>query len=412
MTDKSKPNPITMRRTVLRGGAAAAVGILGGPLLGTRMAVAAEGGTIKVGFIRALTGRLASSFAPTAAGALIAFDEVNAAGGILGRKVEPISIDDEASPAKQPGIVLKLRDDGINYAVGPVGSSSALSALPPSQSARIISTTFALGTPFGDGEKYPYHYQCMCNTDDTAIINTRYIVEKLGIKKVGILGDGLEFATQSTAAAVETLKKLGLTAVDIQTAPLTAPDVAPYIDNLHRSGVEAILMYLSSVPQTAMAFNAMAALKWNVPVFGSNVIFRSALVDLLPEAGFKNLYGYNYRTLTWKGNGQPGARQVDFARKLAKYEIAKGAEVAVAHGPFYDFIHILKNVMEDQKSIDVEKVKRGMDNVSGYAGLLGTYSFSPKKHGGLDISALCVATAASVRDSRSMGLFREMAPGQ
>ena len=61
MTDNSEHNPITLRRNVLRGGVVAAVGILGG----TRMVVAAEGDTIKVGFIRALTGRLASSFAPT-----------------------------------------------------------------------------------------------------------------------------------------------------------------------------------------------------------------------------------------------------------------------------------------------------------------------------------------------------------
>ena len=408
MRNKKNAGPYVRRRDVLAGGLA----VLGGPFLGSKMVVAADGETFKVGFIRVLTGRLASSFAPTAVAAEIAFDEVNAAGGILGRKVEPVSIDDEAAPAKQPGIVLKLRDAGINYAVGPVGSSAALSALPASTNAKIISTTFALATQFGDGEKFPYHYQCMCNTDDTAIINTRYLVEKLNIKKVGILRDDLEFGTQSANTAIATLKEMGLTPVDVQVAPISAPDVAPYIENMQRAGVEGFLCYLTSVPQTAMAFTAMNSQKWYVPVFGSNVIFRTTLVDLLPESALKNLYGYNYRTLTWKGDGQPGARQVDFARKLQKYDIAKGAEVAVAQGPFYDFIHILKKVMEEQKSFDVEKVKAAMDNLKGYEGLLGTYKFSPKNHGGLDQSALCVATVASIKDPRSLGLFREMAPGQ
>jgi branched-chain amino acid transport system substrate-binding protein len=77
----------------------------------------------KIGWIRPTTGRLASSFAPLYFGGLIAVDEINAAGGILGRQIARVEEDDEASPAKEPGIVRKLREQDIGCFVGPTGSS-------------------------------------------------------------------------------------------------------------------------------------------------------------------------------------------------------------------------------------------------------------------------------------------------
>jgi len=145
---------------------------------------------------------------------------------------------------------------------------------------------------------------------------------------------------------------------------------------------------------------------------GINVIFRKPLRDLLPDNALDNLYGHTYRTLTWSDSYEPGEKQKQFAESLKKHDIAAGAEVPIAHGPFYDFIHMLKLVIDDQKDFDVEKTKAAMDNVKGYEGLLGTFNFTPKQHCGLDDSAIVIAEVASVRDEKANGLFRKQAPGQ
>ncbi|MGZ5961534.1 MAG: ABC transporter substrate-binding protein, partial [Rhizomicrobium sp.] len=93
------------RRALLRLAAQAGVAVLG-----VGSAFAQQQAPFKVGWIRPTTGRLASSFAPLYFGGLIAVDEINAAGGILGRPIARVEEDDEASPAKEPGIVRKLRD--------------------------------------------------------------------------------------------------------------------------------------------------------------------------------------------------------------------------------------------------------------------------------------------------------------
>ena len=87
------------RRALLRLASQLGVVSLAGP------AFSQQSQAFKVGWIRPTTGRLASSFAPLYFGGLIAVDEINAAGGILGRQIARVEEDDEASPAKEPGFV-------------------------------------------------------------------------------------------------------------------------------------------------------------------------------------------------------------------------------------------------------------------------------------------------------------------
>ncbi len=109
----------------------------------------------KVGWIRPTTGRLASSFAPLYFGGLIAVDEINAAGGILGRQIARVEEDDEASPAKEPGIVRKLREQDISCFVGPTGSSQSLASIAATTAAKTIQATYAAAAEAGDAANIP-----------------------------------------------------------------------------------------------------------------------------------------------------------------------------------------------------------------------------------------------------------------
>src|SRR6516162_8906249 len=162
------------RRALLRLAAQAGVAAFaGGPVF-------AQQQPFKIGWIRPTTGRLASSFAPLYFGGLIAVDEINAAGGILGRPISRVEEDDEASPAKEPGIARKLREQDIGCFVGPTGSSQSLASIAATTSAKTIQSTYAVAAEAGDGRKYPCHYQIMFNTDQQADVCVEYMVQKLG----------------------------------------------------------------------------------------------------------------------------------------------------------------------------------------------------------------------------------------
>ena len=120
------------RRTALSSTAA----LVAGGLLG-RNAFAAD--DVKIGWIQATTGPLASSFGPLYLAADMALDEINAAGGVLGRKLVKVTADDQGSPAQEPIATRRLIEDGCKFIVGPVGSSQALAYALKNRFTRRVS---------------------------------------------------------------------------------------------------------------------------------------------------------------------------------------------------------------------------------------------------------------------------------
>jgi hypothetical protein len=113
------------------------------------------------------------------------------------------------------------------------------------------------------------------------------------------------------------------------------------------------------------------------------------------------------RTFTYKGNEPPAARQVAYAKKLAADPDTKTGPLNAASCSFYDFLHLLKVVADDQKGFDSERLKKGFDSIRNYAGMIGPVSFTPENHCALNADAIAMVSIASGKDPRSMGFFRE-----
>src|SRR5262249_54365457 len=149
------------RRAVLKLGVGAAALAAAG--LRGRAALAAD--EISIGWLKPLTGPLASSFNPLYISPQIALDEINKAGGILGKKLVKGEVDDQASPAQEPIAMRRLIEAGVRYVVGPTGSSQALASLEVSTPQKILQATYATASEVGDGKRYPFHYQFNFTSD-------------------------------------------------------------------------------------------------------------------------------------------------------------------------------------------------------------------------------------------------------
>lgn len=397
------------RRTLLQLAGLAGGSALAGGIPGFAHAQTAE--TFRIGWVRPTTGRFVTSYNPLYLGGVMAAEEINAAGGILGRKIERVEEDDEALPSKEPGIVRKLRGAGINYLAGPTGSSQALASLAATNAAKMIQSTYAAAAELGDGKRYPYHYQLLFNTDQQAETCVNYMVRNQKLKKIGILQENTPFGEQATGSTVRFLKSLGLEAASIQVYPITAPDMAPYVANLQKAGVDGVIAWIANIPNAAMTFNTMKNINWFPPVTGHSGLFLPALFDLVTPEAVKNVYGTYYKAFTWNDTVQPGERQVAFAKKLAGLPAAKNNEVNIAASPYYDFLYLLKRAIEETKSFDVEVVKKALDSTRNYPGMLGNISFTPDNHSGIALADITLASVSSGVDKRAMGCMRERAPG-
>jgi len=378
-------------------------------LWGLESAFAQKSDTIKIGSARALTGLVASSFAPLYVGVKIAVDEINAGGGILGRPIEIIEADDESSPAKEPAVIRKLLDSGVQAILGPVGSSHTLSAVSTTTSSKIIHAGGGWTEELANGIKYPYQYQFTYNTSHQGDAVAKHIVENLKIKKVGILQENSAFGESGGAATIRSLKKYGIEPVGVETYQVTAIDLKVYLTKLRSAGAEALVLWNSPAQGILLTASGMQALRWFPALLGGNSMFSNAVLDSASPEILKYASGTLLKTMTFTASEPVGARQIAHAKKVLTFPEAKAWEINAAISPFYDFLHLLKLVVNEEKRFDSERIKKAFDSTLNYDGMIGRISFTPENHSALTGDQMVMATLSSGRDPRSMNVFRERA---
>lgn len=389
------------RRDVLRwAGAGTAAAWLG--------SASAQGAApLKIGMVRPLTGRFASSFAPLFAPARVAAEEINAAGGILGRKIEFVDEDDDGSPAKEPAVMRKLREAGVNIVVGPVGTSQAVSALQVSTVEKMLHATGAFAVDVIDGNRYPYHYQFNYNTKQQAAAMVEMLAKGMKQQKIGILHEVTGWGESLVAQVIERLKAVGITPVGVESFALGAVDVRNQLRSLQRAGATSLIAGCSLVPNAVLVLNALKSVAWYPVIAGGNGFHSDSLLDTLPPEGMDKIYATYLRNFSYTASKPIGEREAAYAKKLAAYPEVKGQEPNSAVSPFYDFLHVLKMVAEEKKSLDPVVLKPGFDNLKNYRGISGTLSLTPENHCALPDEAVTMVKIASARDPRSMAFFRE-----
>lgn len=397
------------RRSVLAsavGGAAIATGLL------PRSANAQD--VVKLGWIKPMTGPLASSFGPLYLAAQIAMDEINASGGILGRKLVKVEVDDQGSPSQDPIATKRLVEEGVKYIVGPIGSSQTLASLEVSTPAKIISAAYATATEMGDGKRFPYHYQF----NFTAAAQVRRHAEFLqqrGVKKVGMLIEDSAAGASMREAMLKELPAHGMQIVSDQTFPIKVADMTPFLRKLRSDGAEAIDAQVSNNVDITQMLVGLSRMNWKPLIAGHTGLLFAGTPGAIPaSARYNDIYAATFRSLTYTDSEQPPERVKAFCKKILANNVSDSLIGPAATTPFYDFLYALKWAVERAKSWDTDEVKKALDSGAPIEGLFGKMSFSASNHSAYDYQVVAMAVSNSMEEPLSKeyhGLFRRRAPG-
>jgi branched-chain amino acid transport system substrate-binding protein len=144
---------------------------------------------ILIGEYGSLTGGTATFGQSTHKGMELATEEINAAGGLIGKKIKVITVDDQSRPEEAKTAVLKLiRQNEVRAVIGEVASSRSLAAAPECQKAKIPMISPASTNPkvteIGD-----YIFRaCFIDTFQGEAM-AKFAFEKLKVRRVAILKD-------------------------------------------------------------------------------------------------------------------------------------------------------------------------------------------------------------------------------
>jgi len=333
--------------------------------------------TIKIGVIYDFAGACHMYSEVGVKGIKMAVEEINAKGGILGKKVEFIIRDTEA---KVDVAVREVKDlilrEKVNFLIGPCSSGTGLAMQVVHSEYKVLRLSAIANTEAQTVDKFsPYFVQVVPNTYMEAVAATRYFQKKVPkAKKFATIGPDYDFGRREEAAFTEEIKKLVPDAEIVYeawpksgekdyTAFITAI-MAKKPDAVHGSlfGGDLVSFTKQAAPYGFFEKTPFIAL-YDLPV----------LVALGPDAP-EGVYAF--------GRGcffmDPNPKMMEYVEKYKKATGDYPDGWAVQN---YDAVYVLKAAIEKAKTIETEAVIKAIEGMP-FDGLRGKFSIRALDHMG------------------------------
>lgn len=340
--------------------------------------------TIKIGLVAALSGQSAKSGEALTRGLTIAIDEINAEGGILGRRAELVRRDDESNPAKGMLAARELiQREKVTVLFGGLDTPVSLAIVPLANQLKApFMGIWAAGTKItenGAKDNYVFRVSAVDELVDEALV--RYGLDR-GMKKPGMIlvnnpwGESNELGFRAALKA----RDMGAPVERFEDSDI---DVVPQLTRLRNAGVDTLLM-VGNVGPSAQVVKSLDRMNWEVPVVS----------HWGPAGGrFGELAGPNasrvhfIQTFVFTDQNDDKADGILAALKKRFPEVKSIADVTPAVGiaNAYDAMHLAALAIEKAGSTDGTKVRDGFYAVEAYQGLIKDYRqpFTPEKHDAL-----------------------------
>ncbi len=210
------------------------------PLLFSSAAGAQD--AIKIGVSEPLTGAFAASGNYVAQGAKIAEDEINAAGGVLGRKIQLIIEDNKSNPTEAVSTVEKLtQKDKVPILMGAWSSTLTLAVMPKLEEYGVpmVVETSSSGKITTAGNPFIFRISPTSEMEAKAF---QPLVAKLGIKKADFLFTNNDFGIGSGAEYAKMLKANGVEVGVSETMDPKATDFSAQLAKIKASGGDTLIV--------------------------------------------------------------------------------------------------------------------------------------------------------------------------
>src|SRR5690349_1315715 len=258
--------------------------LVAGVALGFSMSgMAAE--PIKIGVSGPFTGGSAPMGVSMRDGVKLAVNEINASGGVLGRKLELVERDDEAKNERGVQIAQELiNKEKVVAAVGYINTGVALASQRFFQDAKIpVMNNVATGSAITQQFKAPEHpdnyvFRNSANDSIQAPMIVEEAVTRRGFKKVAILADSTNYGQLGRADLEAALTAKGIKPVAVEKFNIKDVDMTAQLLKAKEAGAEAVLTY-GIGPELAQIANGMAKLGWKVPLIGSWTLSMANYID-------------------------------------------------------------------------------------------------------------------------------------
>ncbi|MBS0633673.1 MAG: ABC transporter substrate-binding protein [Verrucomicrobia bacterium] len=342
--------------------------------------------TIKVGEFASLTGKEAAFGQSSHKGTLLAVEDLNAAGGVLGRKIELLTEDNQSKQGESATIVKKLiARDKVVAILGEVASSRSLEAAPVCQAFKVPMISPSSTNP-AVTEKGNYIFRVCFIDPFQGVVMAKFAKNTLKLKKLGLL------TSVSSAYSVGLAKYFkerfiadGGEVVIEQKFSEGDKDFKAQLTAIKAAGVDGIFAP-GYYTEAALICQQARGLGMNLPIFGGDGWEAPQLIEL----GGSAVEGTYYSTHYTPENSAPAVQ--DFVKKFRARFDGETPDAMAALG--YDSMMVLADSIKRAGSAERPKIRAALAATKDYQGVTGNTTMDAERN------ATKAAVVITVKDGK------------
>jgi len=344
-------------------------------------APAHAGEPIRIGAIFSITGPASFLGEPERNTAKMLEEEINKAGGLLGRKVEVIVYDDESDTTKAVTAVDRLlKRDRVVAVIGPSTSGSTLAVVSKIEEAQVPLLSCAAAKKIAEPvKKWVFKTP---QSDNLAAQRIFAHARKSGLARVAILTASDAFG----AAGREELKALaspaGVTIVADEVFGPKDTDTTAQLTRIKGTDAQAIVVWGTN-PGPAVVARNRAQLKMTVPLYMSHGVASKKFIEL---AGPENAEGILLPAGRILVEGQIPAnhpQKAVLSAYIRDYEQRFKQPVSAFGGHAWDALMLLAHAIRSENAAQPAAIRDGLEKIRGFQGTAGAFTYTPEDHAGL-----------------------------
>ena len=335
-----------------------------------------------------------------------AIEDINKAGGILGRKVVGVIRDDLGTPPKSIQNMTELIDnETVSAVVGPANSGNALAWLHLPQQKKIpvvvpIATGSEITTRYAnDAQNYLFRIS-MVDREQSALL-AAYAVKHSAGKKIAVLADSTGYGQGGTKDATAILELHGVKPVAVEKFGPKDTDITSQLSKIKAAGADTVIVY-GLADGTAQVLRSMEKINYLPTTLGA----WGNLSSLFPKMTGAKLS--EHLIMAASTTEDTNAKTKALGERVRKNFPTLTTFPCAAQS--YDSVMLIAAAMKQANSTDGAKVAAALENLQGVEGVIKTYNkpFTKTMHEGLNVNDFYLArwkgdTVVKFEDSVTKG---------
>ncbi|MBQ6948779.1 MAG: ABC transporter substrate-binding protein [Firmicutes bacterium] len=327
-----------------------------------------ESDTIKIGVNYELSGAVATYGQSSVDGVTLAIDEINAAGGILGKQVEMVTIDNKSDAAEVVSVATRLMtEEGVCAVIGPATSGNFKAELPIALENGIpVISGSATANDVTSGNTKEYTFRICFSDNFQGVAMANYAFKNLGAAKVAIVQDkSSDYAEGLAASFSATFEELGGEIVAAEAYTTGDTDFNAILTSLASKEFDAIWLpgYYQEV---GLIIKQARALGIECPILGADGFDSPVLAELAGADALHDVYYSNhYSSLN---------EDETVAAFIEAYKAKHGVDPDAFNALGYDAAKLICDAIERAGAADPEAIKDALAATSDFKAVTGTLS--------------------------------------